>query len=130
MKTKDTLPRPLMGHYVGLAIEALERHNLTPAALLRGLQNGTLQIVWSGPALPPPSYCRAGGQIDTDTIAGDWASRLVNALARDAGNYGAVGFDLTASDCWWLIAKVRAGALQVVTADTLAALGRAALVEA
>ena len=130
MKPKDTLPRPLMGHYVGLAIEALERHNLTPAALLRGLQNGTLQIVWSGPALPPPSYCRAGGQIDTDTIAGDWASRLVNALARDAGTYGAVGFDLTASDCWWVIAKVRAGALQVVTADTLAALGRAALVEA
>lgn len=119
-----------MGHYAGLAIEALERHNLTPAALLRGLQNGTLLIVWSGPALPPPSYCRSGGQIDTDTTAGDWADRLIDALTYDAMHYGRANLDFTACDCWWLIAKVRAGALQIVTADTLAALNRAALVEA
>ena len=128
--TTATLPRPLLGHYVGLAIEALKRHKLTPAALLKGLHDGTLQIVWSGPALPPPSYCRAGGEIDTDTTAGSWAGRLIDALAYDASNYGAVGLDLTACDCWWLIAKIRAGALQVVTVDTLAALERAALVEA
>jgi hypothetical protein len=131
MTTTNTLPRPLMGHYVALALEALEHHNLTPAALLQGLEAGTLALAWSGPALPPPSYCKAGGQIDTDTPAGDWASRLVNALARQAGRYAYDGLDISQADCWWLIAKIRAGALQLVTADTLAALRRAAdLVEA
>jgi hypothetical protein len=119
-----------MGHYVGLALEALKRHNLTPAALLRGLDDGTLLLVWSGPALPAPRYCRAGGQIDTDTTRGEWASRLVNALAREAGRYSAEGLDITQSDCWWLIAKIRAGALQLITVDTLQAIANRQLVEA
>ena len=119
-----------MGHYVGLALEALERHNLTPAALLRGLDNGTLLLVWSGDGLPAPRYCRAGGQIDTDTPRGDWASRLVDALTREAGRLSAEGLDISQSDCWWLIAKIRAGALQVITVDTLQAIRGRQLVEA
>lgn len=130
MTTQNTLPRPLIGAYVALALEALEEFNRTPAALLQGLNTGTLLLTWSGPCLPPPSYCRAGGAIDTDTPAGDWAERLISALIDQAHRYGAQGLDISACDCWWLIAKVRAGALQLVSADTLAAISNRQPVEA
>ena len=131
MNTTDTTtPRPLMGCYLAVVLEALEGHNLVPAALLRGLDNGTLLLAWSGPALPPPSYCQSGGQIDTLTTAGDWASRIVSALARQAGRYAYDGLDISQSDCWWLIAKIRAGALQLVSADLMAALRNGCAVEA
>jgi hypothetical protein len=119
-----------MGAYVAVVLEALEAHNLTPAPLLQGLENGTLLLAWSGLALPPPSYCQSGGQIDTYTPAGDWASRIVSALARQAGRYAYDGLDISQSDCWWLIAKIRAGALQLVSADLMAALRSGCAVEA
>lgn len=122
-KTREQLPRPLIGAYAAVALEALERFNRTPQALTRQLNTGALQLVWSGPSLPPPAYCRAGGRIDTDTQSGDWAGRLIDALIEQADRYGAQGLDISACDCWWLVAKIRAGALQLVSADVLQAIG-------
>lgn len=130
MTTKNTLPRPLMGAYVALVLEALDGYHVKIEPLSRGLEDGTLQLAWSGPLLPPPNYCGAGGNIDRDTPAGQWAERMVGALARQAGGYAFQGLDISARDCWWLIAKIRAGALQLVSADTLAAIRGRLLVEA
>ena len=130
MKTKYPTPRPLIGAYLAVVLEALERYHVTIEALNRGLDNGTLLLAWTCPELPAPNYCRPGGEIDRDTPAGQWAERMVCALARQAGGYAAEGLDISACDCWWLIAKIRAGALQLVSADTLAAIHGRQLVEA
>jgi hypothetical protein len=122
-KTREQLPRPLIGAYVAVTVEALEHFNRAPQALVRQLDSGALLLVWSGPSLPPPSYCRYGGEIDTDTPAGDWAGRLIDALIEQADRYGAQGLDISACDCWWLVAKIRGGALQLVSADLLQAIG-------
>ena len=51
-------------------------------------------------------------------------------LERQAGRYAYDGLDISQSDCWWLIAKIRAGALQLVSADLMAALRSGCAVEA
>lgn len=114
--------RPLMDCYLAVVLEALESYSLTDEVLTRGLNNGTLVLAWTGPGLTIPRYCGPDGNIDRDRAGGKWAERIVCALARQAGRYAFDGLDISASDCWWLIAKIRAGALQVITIDTLQAI--------
>lgn len=123
-------PKPLIGAYAAVVFEALERYSLIDESLNRGLDNGTLQLVWTCPELPAPNYCEPGGNINRETPAGKWAERIVCALARQAGGYAADGLDISATDCWWLIAKIRGGLLQLVTIDTLQAIRNRQLITA
>lgn len=127
---ETTKVRPLMGCYLAVVLEALERYHATDEVLNRGLDNSTLVLAWTGPGLSVPRYCGPDGNIDRDRAGGKWAERIVCALARQAGAYAFDGLDISSSDCWWLIAKIRAGALQVITIDTLQAIRGQQLVEA
>jgi hypothetical protein len=122
----STTPTPqlIAGSDLALVIEAVEQHEAASAALLYGLEAGTLRIAHTGPSLPPPAYCKAGGEIDRAVPGGRGQELLVLALARAAGRWAAMGHGDDMSDCWRLVARLRAGALQLIGNHTAADIER------
>lgn len=114
MGTTTTSPRAIAGADLALVFEALEHHETARPVLLYGIEAGTIQIVESGPGLPPPNYCKAGGEIDRSQPGGRGHELLTLALARAAGRWAAMGHPDDAGDCWRLVARLRAGALQMI----------------
>jgi hypothetical protein len=93
-------------------------HHCMDACILDGLTHDpdflpgygvTLHLVWNDEALP-----RAHG-------LGDHALALLELLTMQAARYRADGLEISAGDCHWIAAKVRAGALRLITNDTWAA---------
>lgn len=122
--TTTTPPELIAGADMALVHEAVEQHERARAALLYGLEAGTLQIAHTGPGLPRPAYCKAGGQIDNTMPGGRGQELLTLALARAAGRWAAMGHPDDMADCWRLVARLRAGALQLIGNHTAADMER------
>ena len=122
--TTTTPPEVIAGADMALVWEAVEQHERARARLLYGLEAGTLQIAHTGPGLPRPAYCKAGGEIDTTIPGGRGQELLVLALARAAGRWAAMGHADDMADCLRLIARLRAGTLQLIGNHTYAGMDR------
>jgi hypothetical protein len=115
MRTTTTpAPQLIAGADLALVLDAVEQHERARTALLFGLEAGTLRIAHTGPDLPRPAYCKAGGEIDRTMPGGQGQELLVLALARAAGRWAAMGHGDDMGDCWRLVARLRAGALQLI----------------
>jgi hypothetical protein len=122
--TTTDAPQLIAGADLALVLEAVEQHETARAALLFGLEAGTLQIAHTGPGLPRPAYCKAGGEIDRTVSGGRGQELLVLALSRAAGRWSAMGHGDDMADCWRLVARLRAGALQLIGNHTAADIER------
>ena len=100
------------------SIDIRPLHPCMDACILDGLTHDpaflpsygvTLHLVWDDEALP-----RARG-------LGDSALALLELLSLQAARYRAEGLEISAGDCHWIAAKVRAGSLRLITNDTWAA---------
>ena len=111
----------ISGPDLALVLDAVEQHERARPVLLFALEAGTLQVGITGPGLPVPDYCKAGGQIDNTRPGGRGHELLTLALARAAGRWAAMGHQDDMADCWRLVAKLRAGALQLIGSHTAAA---------
>ena len=104
--------QPIHTGWLALVLEAAASHALAGTGthpVWEGLRYGTLQLVWQHPDLLRfiPG---------TDNL--EW---LCDAMREQAKQYGREGLHVSSSDCWWLVAKLAAGEIRLVTADLLAA---------
>ena len=122
--TTATSPELITGADLALVLDAVGQHERAREALLCGLEAGTLQIAHTGPDLPRPGYCKTGGEIDRTMPGGRGQELLTLALARAAGRWAAMGHPDDMADCWRLVARLRAGALQLIGNHTAAGMER------
>lgn len=116
----NTTTRLIDGADLALVLEAVENHEQA-RPLLWGLEAGTLRVAHTGPGLPAPRCCKAGGEIDTTVPGGRGQALLTLALTRAAGRWAAMGRSDEMGDCWRLVAWLRAGKLQLVGNHTASA---------
>lgn len=119
----NTTIRLIDGADLALVLEAVKNHEQA-RPLLWGLEAGTLQVAHTGPGLPAPRYCKAGGEIDTTIPGGRGQALITLALARAAARWAAMGHSDDMGDCWRLVARLRAGELQLVGNHTAADMER------
>lgn len=111
--TTTTEPRELATGMVAVVLEALD--NGTPEARKLGheLAKGRQAIAWTCPELPWVAL-RSPAAMQRLHV-------LTDALGAQAWAYAADGLTISAGDCHWLVAKLTGGALQVASADRIAA---------
>jgi len=83
---------------LALCLDAADDYDT--ARRLEGLTSGAYQVVWAGPGF-------ARGYDNRP------ASELIRCLAHQAKSYDLVGLGISANDCWWLIAHLKAETLTV-----------------
>jgi hypothetical protein len=102
-------PQELHGGMLACILDALS--NGTPEArkMAAEITGGRLVIAWTCPDLP------------WHPLAGvERLALLTDALGAQAFAYAADGLQISAGDCYWLIAKLTGGALQITTAKQFA----------
>lgn len=91
--------------------EAVEKWDHPDNHYVAPLLTGDAVAVWTCPEVPYEGHDNRG------------STSLILALARLAGGYIAEGLDISARDCFWLQAKLRAGSLQVISKHHLETVG-------
>lgn len=89
---------------LAVAHEAVENWDHPDQPHIKPLLTGELHAVWMCPEL---SYLKGTDNRSTTS--------LLLALARQAGRYTAEGLNISARDCYWLMAKLRGGSLLVLS---------------
>jgi len=94
---------PVNSYFLAVIQEAVQNWDHPDFPYVQHLLTGIQSAVWITPEL---SHLRG-----TDSKA---TTSLLLALARQAGRYAAEGLEISARDCYYLMAKIRAEAIKVI----------------
>ena len=90
-------------------LDALNNGTTEARGLAAAITARQLVLAWTCPGLPWHPMANVGQ-----------LAALTDALGAQAFAYADAGLHVSTSDCYWLVAKLRGGALQIVTAERVA----------